>query len=666
MKPDKAGRRPGVVDLMEKDDGYVVGALMALYQQQTESERVSHSTHLYNGRGFNAIDAPILTSFAEFYQKRGFLTPKQIIAARSILFKYRNQLENLGIECLSIKKEKLHKSSSSREYKWAGLTDGGKRIRIKFSFPRRDPRFSETLRRVKTLFGRRWCRETESWVCPLNLDSVERLIDWGFELGDNLKEWYQKSTYTPDEEEVKKLEIPGLRKNLFPFQKAGVAFIEAKQGRVLIGDEMGLGKTAQALAWLQFHPTYRPTVVVCPASVKLNWAREAKMWMEDVNPILLYGRDPKLPLESRERKSLLIINYDILTYWEEELIKLNPQVVIFDEVHYTKNKSSKRTKSSKKLAKKAKYVIALSGTPIINRPVEFFNCLNFLRPDLWPSFWNFVQTYCGAIHNGYGWDFTGATNTEELHEKLTKTIMIRRTKKEVLKDLPSKVRAVIPVEIDNRLDYSRAETEFEEWVVENFGEKKLSTMATAPALTKIEALKQLAVQGKMKSVIEWIHDFLDSGKKLVVFATHYFTIDTLMDEFYPIAVKLDGRDSQQKKQEAIDTFQSDPDIRLFIGNIKAAGVGITLTAASDVAFVELGWTPGEHDQAEDRVHRIGQEDSVVAWYLIANGTIEEKVAELIDQKREILDQVLDGKMTDESSLLVELLNSFLQKSPYNK
>jgi len=654
MRPDKAKRRPGIIELMEKDDGYVVGALMALYNCQTHDEQNSHSTHHLNGMGFNAVDAPILTNMAQFYQQRQYLTRKQIETCRTILKKYKGQLETLPIKPLPIIKGATKPADPVKSEMKAGFADGGRLIQIKFRFPKGDPRFPDILDKVKTLTARRWNPDSRTWTCMTSLDNADKLKEWGFEFMPKLEEWYQKATTPVDANAV--IEIPGLKMELFPFQKAGVAFIEAHEGRVVIGDEMGLGKTAQALAWLQLHPELRPAVIVCPASLKLNWEKEVRMWLPDPSVEILQGKKP-YPVSA----DLLIINYDILSNWVDALVELKVKAIVFDEVHFLKNKGTARTKAALKLGKKCKHILALSGTPIVNRPVEFFNCLNLLRPDLWPSFWQYAQRYCGAVHNGYGWDFTGATNTEELHKKLTRTVMIRRIKKEVLKDLPAKRRVVVPTEIDNLSDYQWAEEDFAGWLRSNkdrvLGERTLS----AKALAKIEYLKQLAAKGKMTGVIEWIQNFLDSGSKLVVFATHHEVIDRLKEEFKGVAVKLDGRDSAKTKQAAIDKFQQNDKIRLFVGNIKAAGVGITLTAASDVLFVELGWTPGDHDQAEDRVHRIGQKDSVTAWYLIASGTVEEQIAELLDKKREILTLLLDGEEVEEQTMLMMLLEHFLEK-----
>lgn len=530
----------------------------------------------------------------------------------------------------------------------AVLESNGKTVKITFTFNHED------IQRVKTLDRRKFHKKDGKawWTAPLKIETVEKLKEWGFALNDKLEEFLSNSHV--DITKIEEIEIPGLRGKLRPFQKKGVAFIEAKNGKALIGDEMGLGKTIQALAWLQLHPEKRPAVIICPASLKLNWKKEAKTWLKDPDIHILSGKRPY----SIPYKDILIINYDILADWVEKLKTMNPQVLIADECHLVKNNKTKRTKAIKKLAKTIPHIICLSGTPIVNRPIELYNAITLVDSTVVPSYWHYAQRYCGARHNGFGWDFTGASNTEELHEILTSTIMIRRTKKEVLQELPDKIYTIIPVELDNHNEYTYAENDFISWIAENKGEKAAEKAGNAETLAKIETLKQIAVRGKLKQAVEWIKNFLETNEKLIVFAVHKFVIDTLMKEFKDTAVKVDGSVTGKKRQEAVDRFQTDGTVRLFVGNIQAAGVGLTLTAASSVAFLELPWTPGELTQAEDRCHRIGQKNVVNVYYLLGTETIEEKIARMLDSKRKVLDAVLDGKETEEESLLSALINEY--------
>jgi SNF2 family DNA or RNA helicase len=546
---------------------------------------------------------------------------------------------------------------NEKEIKTATMAfnDYGERVaKLKFPYD------LDLLTNVRTLPGRKYHPEQTVWSVPIFPETLVTLQEWGFVLDDKLLSFIKKTE--KKEKQITVAGIKGLKGVLYPFQSAGVSFIEQNKGRALIADEMGLGKTVQALAWLQMHPKKRPVVIVTPASLKLNWLKEALAWLPNPSIEILMGTSPwKITAD------IVLINYDILPNWVDEIKYIEPEVLITDECHYYKSNTALRTKAIKKLAKGIPHVIALSGTPIVNRPIEAYNAINIIAPDLFPNYWNYAKEYCGARHNGFGWDFNGSSHSKELHEKLTGTIMIRRLKKDVLKDLPDKARSFIPLQLTNEEEYRRAEDDFIRYIKETQGDKKAAKASNAAALAEIEGLKQLAVKGKLQQSIEWIEDFLETGEKLVVFANHTFVIDALTDKFSRIdktrklldrVVKIDGSVSQAQRQKNVETFQNNPDCRLFIGNIKAAGVGLTLTASSNVAFLELPWSPGDLNQAEDRCHRIGQKDSVNIHYLLATDTIEEKIANLLDNKRKVLDAVLDGADTEASSLLSEIIKSY--------
>ena len=510
----------------------------------------------------------------------------------------------------------------------------------------------ETLFNVRSLPGRKWHAEQKCWSAPIFPDTVKLLKEWGFTLEETLLETLSKKT---KEEKANVSKVPlKLKGNLYPFQIEGVSFIERNNGRALIADEMGLGKTVQALAWLEAHPKKRPVIIVVPASLKLNWAKEALMWMTKPNLEILTGTTPW-----KVTGDIIIINYDVLPAWVEALKRKHPQVLITDECHYYKSNKAIRTKAIKKLGKDIPHVIALSGTPIVNKPIEAYNALRLINPVLFSSSRYYIDRFCAPKWNGFGWDYGGATNTQELHELLTSTVMIRRLKRDVLPQLPPKARSFVPVQLHNRAEYRDAEEDFIGFLRETKGAEAARKASNAEALAKIEALKQLSVQGKLAESIDWISDFLDNGEKLVVFAVHRFVIDALMEKFGKIAVKIDGSVSLTERNKAVEAFQGNDKIRLFVGNIKAAGVGLTLTASSNVAFLELPWTPGDLSQAEDRCHRIGQKDSVNIYFLLAPDTIEERLAHILDSKRKVLDAVLDGEITPQESLLTELIKDYI-------
>lgn len=524
-------------------------------------------------------------------------------------------------------------------------THGDRVIKISFPYD------LAMLENIRTLPGRKWHADLKVWSTPVDVYTLTKLQEWGFVLDERLHTFISK--ITTEKAELSISGISGLKGILRPFQNEGVAFIDSNKGNALVADEQGLGKTIETIAWLHLHPECRPAIVVCPSFLKLNWERECHAWLTNPKTVILKGTKPY-----SFKGDIIIINYDIIFDWYKELRKRNPQILIMDEVQYIKSDKAKRTKAVKMFAKSIPNKLGLSGTPIENRPIEISNAIFIIKPDLFPNPWHFKQRYCSPKHNGFGWDFNGASNIAELHRILIGTIMIRRKKEDVLKDLPDKVYSYIPMELSNEKEYFEAEADFISWLKKEKGVEAAKKASATVALSSIEALKQLAVKGKLKQSIEWIEDFLESGKKLVVFTTHHFVIDELINHFSKIAVRVDGRVNITDRQRSVDIFQHNPEIKLFIGNIEAAGVGITLTAACDVVFLELPWSPGKLVQASDRVHRIGQKNAVNIYFLLSSGTIEERIAKLLDAKLKVITAVLDGKEVEDSSLLMELMKEY--------
>lgn len=412
-----------------------------------------------------------------------------------------------------------------------------------------------------------------------------------------------------------------VREELRPYQQKGVLFIEQHR-KILLADDMGLGKTVQVLSWMAMRLKVRPVLIICPSSAKINWQEECLKWVGEEAEVL----ESQTPYPIT--KKIVIINYDILPHWDEYIkTNLNPKAMVVDECQHIKNESTLACKSVRLLINRCRYRIMISGTPIINRPAEFYTVLNMLYPHLF-QYWDFMQRYCEPSAERGKLVFKGATNLSELNTRLNKGIMIRRLKKDVLKELPPKNRMTVRLELKNRKEYDAI---VNDETIDETG-------------NKIEALKQACLNGKIDHCIEWVRDFLYSGKKLIVFCNHYATIDRLKEEFKSTCVVLDGRcSSDKKRQKAKVDFQTNPKINLFIGQMKAAGTAITLTAASDVCFFEPGWSPSEHDQAEDRAHRFGQTERVNIWYMIARGTIDETIMRLIAKKRKVISKIMDGK-----------------------
>lgn len=441
----------------------------------------------------------------------------------------------------------------------------------------------------------------------------------------------------------------------FKFQVQCVRFVESNAGRALICDDMGLGKTFESIAWIALHPEVRPVICIVPATVKLNWQREWKQHAK-IKTEVLEGKTPYTP-----RRDVLILNYEIAEAWAPLLAGMlqgKNGAVIFDECHYIKNRGAKRTKACRRVAAKAKRVLALSGTPITNAPAEFFPVLQMVKPKVFTSFMEFGFRYCDP-RKGFGgrWEFKGATNTKELHERIS-PFMIRRLKSEVRKDLPKKRRIVVPVEITNRKAYEKARDDFVEWLEETEGEEAVQSAAGALSLVRLGKLLQLAADGKMRAAIQWIQDYLDGcDGKLVVFGIHKTVMEKLQRKF-STAASITGKTPVGKRQAQVDRFRNDPKCRLFLGQMKAAGTGTNgLQVADTTLTLELAWNMKTHEQAEDRILRIGQESQRVRnYYLIGRDTVEEWLLEVIQEKEIVVDAVLEGKRSKRAASLLDMMS----------
>lgn len=451
---------------------------------------------------------------------------------------------------------------------------------------------------------------------------------------------------------------------LFPYQREGVDRIKELLGRALVADSMGLGKTLQALKHLEENPQCRPAVVICPASVKFHWESEALKHC-GLRAAVLEGFRKK----PRGRKfDLYISNYDILADQRRErkirkgqwefLKSLNPQTVILDEGQLVKNRGAKRTKAVRKLCEGVPGLIVLTGTPLVNRPAELFNVLNLLWPKDFPSFWSYARRHCSPKKTYFGWDFTGASRLGELHRNLKRLGMIRRKAWQVLDQLPKKRELVLPIPIERPEEYAEAKKDFIKWIRKT-NPQKAKRAEKAAVLSQIGYLKRLAADLKAKSVMEWIDNFLEADKdKLAVFAIHKAFISRLSERYGKGCVVIDGSVATAKRSALVHKFQTDKRVRIFIGNVQAAGIGMDglQKVCSKGLMAELPWTPGEVSQVIGRLARIGQTDPVTFWFLVAKDTIEAKLCELLQKKQGVLSQVMDGdKKAKELDIYNELL-----------
>lgn len=540
---------------------------------------------------------------------------------------------------------------------------------------------------ARGLPGAKWNKVDRQWEVPISIASAEPLKkffkSWFVSQTPDIPRVMQRVENAAHEHEVRitrslekhdpRVKTVTLGGELRDFQQTGVSYMLAAE-KAILGDEMGTGKTVQALAALEAVQAF-PAIIVAPASLLLNWERESHTWLPQ-RSVSIVRRDV-------QQSDIVVTSYERMVRQKDALAKMKPASIIFDESQYLKNGATKRAKAAKTLARKLPLRFLLTGTALLNRPFELISQLDILGLlDYFGGRQEFIQQFCNPQMTKFGWDYSGASNLDKLYKKLSAICYIRREKKDVLKELPDKQRVTVPIEISNQKEYNAAEAEVAQWLKDHvetalndadtenvlttserkaLAEIKTRKALRAQQLARINVLRQVVALGKLSAANEWIRNMVDSGEKVIVFAHHREVLQALFEEF-PGAVHIFGGDSLEDRQAAVDKFQTDPQCMIFIGSIQAAGVGNTLTAASNVLFVELDWTPGQLDQCEDRAHRKGQKKSVTAWYLIGADTIDETMWTAIQKKRGIVDQVLTGKKstTQMTSVVDESVTALLK------
>ena len=438
-----------------------------------------------------------------------------------------------------------------------------------------------------------------------------------------------------------------LADGLFPHQVDGVAFLLGRR-RAILADDMGLGKTRQAIVSLRHLAPDGPYLVICPASVKRNWAREIALVESDARVLVIEGS-----ARLASTAQWVIINYDILGRHADALHRVAWAALVFDEAHYLKNHTSARSKLARELTARASadkpqplIVQLLTGTPLTSRPRDLFVLLQLVGHPLGRSFLAFAKRYCAAEKGEYGWKTGGASNIDELTVQLH-GVMLRRSKDDVLA-LPPKLRTWLPVEVPAGTGTRAIKKVF----ALLSGKSDGSTVHAPPSfdarkrgklLAFIVEARQALAFAKTSATIDFVRGAVEQGEQVIVFSCFDDPIQKLAKEFGRAAVVVTGKTPGEKRQELVDRFQQRDDVRVFIANIIAGGTGLNLTAATQVVFNDLDWVPTNHWQAEDRAYRIGQTRTVNVTYFVARNTIDDFVQAVLETKAALVNAIVEGE-----------------------
>ena len=521
---------------------------------------------------------------------------------------------------------------------------------------------------VKEIPGRQFDSPSKCWFIPISQQRhIENLVKrFGFTCLPERK--CESVGDIPPLPELT-VSIP-LAREPYSYQKSGIAYCLEKK-RCIVGDKPGLGKTGQAIGAIIGAKSF-PCLIICPATLKINWEREIDIWSGGQRKALILDDRNKnkwhLCLEAKIA-DFIIVNYESLAKYfvesipsKKRLIKLNTIVlnqnsklfksVIIDESHRIKNGGSLQSKLSMLLSQNREFRLMLTGTPVVNNPADIIPQLMAMgRLGEFGGYKDFISRYCEGGR--------GACNLKELNYKLSLSCFYQREKADVLKDLPAKTRQTIICDIATRKEYTDAERNLISYLrqYKNATDGQVRRAMKGEVIVTINVLRQIAARGKVKAVKEFLDDMMEQGEKVILFM-NLIELGDKFKELYPTAVVIRGGISMEGKQIAIDRFQKDPDCKLAICNIKAAGVGITLTSASNVAFVEFPWTYADCEQCEDRAHRIGQKDNVTCFYFLGRKTIDERMYQIIQAKKGIAAQVTGSTEEVEESMVDMLANLF--------
>lgn len=526
-----------------------------------------------------------------------------------------------------------------------------------------------------TVDGRRWDKASGAWIVPATNKGKAELDQFSYYIKHfEPVIWGDQKAVNSDEDVAYTLpDMPelegdhGLKIEPYPYQLQGIARgLQLK--RFINGDDMGLGKTLEAIATINKANAF-PCLVICPNVVKINWQREWAKFTDKKAMVLTDSVRTSWPFFWQTgMNQVFIVNYESLRKyfvrritksekWTlkdvefHQTIKLFKSVII-DESHKVKSTSTQQSKFCKGIASGKEYIILLTGTPVVNKPNDLVCQLGIMDRMIDFGGWKyFMSRYCSGPN--------GASNLKELNFMLWKNCFFRREKAKVLTQLPDKVRQVMTCDITNRKEYQDAERDLINYLkkYKEADDEKIQKSLKGEVMVKIGILKDITARGKLKEVVEFVKDFRENGKKIILFCNLHEIVDRLLAAF-PSAVCVTGRQNMEEKQASVDAFQKNPKTDIIICSIKAASAGITLTAASDVAFIELPWTYADCDQAESRAHRIGQKDSVNCYYLLGRQTIDQKLYRIIEAKKHISNAVLGAEDNIQTNIVDMMARMF--------
>lgn len=496
------------------------------------------------------------------------------------------------------------------------------------------------------------------WVEKLLVEKEKSYHIWGNFFGEKTHEFWLPKVAMVKTHTTEKVEIDYSKYSHRPPLEHQKIAIEKLAGskRFILADDMGLGKTTSTII-AALETGVKKILIICPASLKINWQREI---LNYTNRSVFIGEGKNFSQD----QDFVIVNYDILKNFHDtkdtsksQILNSNFELVIIDEAHYVQNAQAQRTKLINHFVKKIKYVWLLTGTPMTSRPINYFNLLNLIESPVAQNWMAYVIRYCQGYQFNAGkrkvWNVSGASNLEELRDRTSKQVL-RRLKTDVL-DLPEKIVTPVYLRLKSKL-YENLMGEYYNWYDTQKEESKSLTIQ----FSKLMKVRQVIAEEKIESTIELAQNILDQDKKVIIFTNFTDTLNRIAEHFGKQSVTLDGSSSKTQRQHAVDQFQENEKVKVFVGNLKAAGVGITLTASEAVIINDLSFVPGDLSQAEDRAYRYGQKNNVSVYYPIFENTIEGAIYDIIIKKKNIISTVM-GDNLDKADIVAEILNSIHER-----